>query len=770
MPKEFRKRGKRTKKNTTQDAPEPKSRREEPKPIPEQPPHLQEGPSWIVQAPQQETETNPSAPFGELDPDVKAYFRNVDTQLRDWQDNDGEGAASEPNEERRLFVEAALREMSEKELQLATDPESSVVLERLLYSMDDFARRVFMDSMSGSYEALFKNRFASHVCQTLFEVAVDSVAREARGDLPAVKTSSDEGELRTVTQLTMDIAEEVLHNLHELILNPFASHVIRALFNLLCPLQSTARDMRSKKSAQWKAKQGQMKSVYADEKGKGKEDVRMERPEEFAECARRCIVQLRETMDGNEVRALVSNKVASPCLQAILEVEANLGMSEEADSLMDRITVGLVSATTQNPNSRPAASDYLGLLIRDQTASHLLEILVSRCPQPTFDALWALYINRQFAKLACHPAAQFVVAKTVERCSAEQLESALKELKGNFRRLIEMSHVNVLRALVERAATLRVGEASCVEGIYEGFAISESEEDRTLLVPCLLMLETPQGVRNSVERPPTNYNPRRRGGNEKDADPIKIQGALLLQSLLRLSDPHNRVIVDSLKALPLEERLKIAHHPTSSRVIDAVFESPAVSAKVKREYTLTWLEDLPALVDDRIGSRVAERLFASADTYLKEKIARAVLPHENALAGSFYGKFFVRKLNLMLLKRKPDEWRNAQSTHKPQAPTPSTPVPPPAKAQAPAASTEAKEPVKKSKKRQRPENEIDELFSTSLGKRTKTARIETADVEMETAPIAPSQTVDRTLSAVLGAIQQAPKGDGGRKKKKGARS
>ena len=31
-----------------------------------------------------------------------------------------------------------------------------------------------------SYEALFKNRFASHVCQTLFEVAVDSVAREVR--------------------------------------------------------------------------------------------------------------------------------------------------------------------------------------------------------------------------------------------------------------------------------------------------------------------------------------------------------------------------------------------------------------------------------------------------------------------------------------------------------------------------------------------------------------------------------------------------------------
>ena len=61
-----------------------------------------------------------------------------------------DGESTDRDVERRMFVEAALHEMSEKELQLATDPESSVVLERLLYSMDDFARRVFMDSMSGS--------------------------------------------------------------------------------------------------------------------------------------------------------------------------------------------------------------------------------------------------------------------------------------------------------------------------------------------------------------------------------------------------------------------------------------------------------------------------------------------------------------------------------------------------------------------------------------------------------------------------------------------
>ena len=52
--------------------------------------------------------------------------------------------------ERRMFFVAALKEMEGKELQLATDPDCSVILERMAYSMDDFVRRVFMDRLAGS--------------------------------------------------------------------------------------------------------------------------------------------------------------------------------------------------------------------------------------------------------------------------------------------------------------------------------------------------------------------------------------------------------------------------------------------------------------------------------------------------------------------------------------------------------------------------------------------------------------------------------------------
>jgi hypothetical protein len=55
-----------------------------------------------------------------------------------------------PYAERRMFMMAALQEISGNERELATDSECASGLERMAYSMDDFVRRVFMDSLTGS--------------------------------------------------------------------------------------------------------------------------------------------------------------------------------------------------------------------------------------------------------------------------------------------------------------------------------------------------------------------------------------------------------------------------------------------------------------------------------------------------------------------------------------------------------------------------------------------------------------------------------------------
>lgn len=100
-------------------------------------------------------------------------------------------------------------------------------------------------------------------------------------------------------------------------MDPFASHVIRALLLLLCPNVPIADEgaLRSKKSASWKARQGPMKSVFQEGKGKGRENASPNTPEQFHEAARTLVEVLREELDDNEVRALAANKVASPTLQ-----------------------------------------------------------------------------------------------------------------------------------------------------------------------------------------------------------------------------------------------------------------------------------------------------------------------------------------------------------------------------------------------------------------------------------------------------------------------
>jgi len=102
-----------------------------------------------------------------------------------------------------------------------------------------------------------------------------------------------------------------------MLLDPFASHVVRALFILLDPHLSKVADqqlstVRSKRSAGFKARQGAMLSVFDD--GPGKLHHRLA-PDAFLSTAKRMLSKIREDLSPTEVRALAVNKVAAPTLK-----------------------------------------------------------------------------------------------------------------------------------------------------------------------------------------------------------------------------------------------------------------------------------------------------------------------------------------------------------------------------------------------------------------------------------------------------------------------
>ena len=145
----------------------------------------------------------------------------------------------------------------------------------------------------------------------------------------------------------------------------------------------------------------------------------------------------------------------------------------------------------------------------------------------------------------------------------------------------------------------------------------------------------------------------------------------------------------------------------------------------------------------------------------QEKIARSLIPHDQTLAASFYGKFFARNLNLYLLQRRPEEWRNAQSEKKKAT------LPPPPQVEEIKIKEETRKDEAKKRKRKH-ENEIDELFDAALGKKIRKAAlaIPVSEGVVAKGEKEVKEEEDKSLKAVLGAIRSAPKGEEKHKKKR----
>jgi len=61
---------------------------------------------------------------------------------------------------------------------VSTDPDTAVVLERLMPSLGDWGRRVIGDAVGDEWGTLIRHRFGSHVVQTWFTLAADTLDRE----------------------------------------------------------------------------------------------------------------------------------------------------------------------------------------------------------------------------------------------------------------------------------------------------------------------------------------------------------------------------------------------------------------------------------------------------------------------------------------------------------------------------------------------------------------------------------------------------------------
>ncbi|KAG9036456.1 Nucleolar protein 9 [Tulasnella sp. JGI-2019a] len=675
------------------------------------------GPSWIVQSNEPQSTEEP------LDPDLKAYFRSVDIKLQEWASEDSEQVIliTDQLEDRHAFILAAISEIRGHEIELSEDPECSKIIEKIIRSLDDALLRSFFSNLLKHLPTLIKHRFGSHVCQTLLTSSAATLNREMQGITSGTSGEHQDSTTPSMKALILQVSESLLGDSLPLMSDASASPVIRTLLALLST-QSWIDILPQKRDSTGHPHTGKNRKPTHDRyqqrgivTGKPLAAINANTPvpPEFILTAKRYLEHICSEATAEAMRDAVYDEVTSPALQVLVKLEAQQSSSNQSESLLDFILPGVVSGEKDVINEH---SDHLDQIFRHPVGSHFIEAVVANASEQVFRQLWNRLIRRNMASLINDPVANFVIASAFGKVNEKGLEDVMPLPSTVWSECVESGRTGVIQALIRRSAELHSHEAEVVDIVCSAFGV-QKDDDRRLIVPCVTTLTTIKTYREPPSTTPNMYGPRHGGKSRPRTKEPSIQGALVLQSLLRLDAPHNSIVLRSIEALTQEETLALAQSPVNSRILDVLLESPTVPYRSKRALVMTFIGCYQTLVDDRIGNFVGEKLWQAADPYLREKIANSLVEHEDALVASRYGKYFIKNANMWLLKKDPIKWRKKQaekghqnhstregSTSQPQTKDGSASMAEPAK------DTEEKR--EKRKREEQAADEIDGIFST----------------------------------------------------------
>ncbi|KAG8904403.1 Nucleolar protein 9 [Tulasnella sp. 403] len=545
--------------------------------------------------------------FEEVDEELRAYYRSVDAKLSEWEQQDADKSlqvTQEELEDRELFLKAALSEAQGRELALCADFDCSKTIENMGRLLDSASQKAFMVSLLGS------------------------------------------------------LPKELLPASPSMVSHPYAAHVLRVLLLLLSsrsrsdlnPERLEGDEPRSAKARGKIRHRPGPRTHNFDEDPAGI-------PAEFPSLAEKFLFKILAETAEEQLRALAVDQVASPTLQVLVKIEANLDRASLVSKLLGDIVPDRVEETE-------ATAQLFNNFARDAVASHLLTCIIAHSPPPVVRVLWQYCVAPSISSLVNDPIANFVVATIIEKADSPELSSFLESSQIDWPELVDNARTGVLRALVERATAFHSLAAPAIGTVCAAFRLDPQVESE-MPFRCMLSLKSSTAYRHAVRR---EKDDRRRKMVDPSHHPEgvlltepSIQGALLLQAILRLPDPHNELVYQSLDALPIEEVLTMAKDRIASRVLDALAESPTVPLRTKRKYIMSLIGYYHTLLNDQLGSRVCDNIWKASDPMLRERIARSLFDHESSLMESRYGSFFIRNANLWVLKRNADDWRQDQA-------------------------------------------------------------------------------------------------------------
>ncbi|MCO5565775.1 hypothetical protein L7F22_019450 [Adiantum nelumboides] len=652
--------------------------------------------SWMIDRSNGPINNGDSTPFGLVEPDLKAYLRSAHVTFQEHITSASEeGRVLNKDEDIKALRNAMLDEIKGKELVLATDTDTSIILEDMMSTFGDRQLRILAEALTQQSVTLVCHRFGSHVIQTLLS-ALQYFAMQAN-----VNDNNEEGQgLRSCQQFIVDISESIRQQVGDIFGDQFASHVLRSLFLILSGKQATVESVRSKRSKKFHQKTQLTSSrPWSDQ-------FETHQPVDFKNALSGLLHTLQSTLnDAQKVREMCISPTLSPTIALIIELAAkqDTNANKNGKSSIDFLDASLDGLVSKEPEERSA---HIETLLRDSVGSHFLEAVLKVAPHTVVQRFWKHYLAGRLGKLGTHPTANFVVSGAIRLLDTNTLEQACEEVREEGEKLVKARHLGPFVALTERAGELAPDknpssvsakakksnvwnadriDAVVVRSILTAFGISETDNDDKdggpIVIDVLLNGKTLKEYKKAAKaakkakKDAKKAAKRKRAANDeeegeeeaengsKEEDPkstkadLNLQGSLLCQSILRLSEPAHSPIFDNL--LEIEDRhfLSIACDPIGVHVPLAAVQSSNLPFASRSKFSAKILTLLIPLLSDKFGSRLMDAIFDVSDLFFREKVARACLGAERTLLSTPYGRYFFKRIHIALFRKDIVQWK-----------------------------------------------------------------------------------------------------------------
>ncbi|ORX72330.1 hypothetical protein DL89DRAFT_265918 [Linderina pennispora] len=465
---------------------------------------------------QDESRITPAS-YGLVNPDLQHYLKSCEAML--------DSASFENSEDQDIFVN------NNFELQLTTDHECSRILEKLFRVSRDYHIRRYFALTRDDTLRLVIHRFSSHVLQSLLLLTASALERECRGESSDFPPESDDQEdgvrtpLPTFEQLVLGLTEMLKPHWQSLMVNEYASHVLRVLLLVLAgdPIE--------------------------DPSSKAKSGIKSRRSTKYMED-RNGLPSQDKALQRKRRRMLANDKLGSHVLQLMITLQAARTSVEYPGSLLDKLLM------VDHENTR--RDNYIRSMLEDVVGSHFLEITLRIASPALLQRLYTRYFRGSLSELGFHPISNFVVQSLLSNAKSPEIEPLVHDL-------LFKNRPGVIRALIESCVRLKAGYSELINALNKGLGATTTNERKELINLLAFLITYQDFVR-------ADYNTL----------PFKLQGSLILQALLQFPVEGMRPILESYFA---QEPMKIyswAKDPSGSHIVEAIIRSPQVPLKQKR--------------------------------------------------------------------------------------------------------------------------------------------------------------------------------------------